>query len=70
MSAKGTRKPESTNPSQPKNGLIRIRRCSVFGSSKGGRAGGQKNEFGVSKERCNKQVIEMISLQPTILIGG
>jgi hypothetical protein len=33
MAAKGTRKPESTNPNQPMTGLIQIRRCSGFGSS-------------------------------------
>ena len=43
MAAKGTRTPESTNPNQPRTGLIQIRRCSVFGSSKGGRAGGEKD---------------------------
>jgi hypothetical protein len=43
VSAKGTRKPESTNPSQILNGFDLDSRCSVFGSSKGGRAGGQKD---------------------------
>jgi hypothetical protein len=39
------RKPESTNPNHSRTGLNRIWRCSVFGSSKDGRAGGQKDHL-------------------------
>jgi hypothetical protein len=45
LAAKGTRKPQSTSPNHSWTGLNRIRRCSVFGSSKGGRAGGQNDRL-------------------------
>ena len=65
MAAKGTRTPESTNPNQPRTGLIQIRRCSVFGSSKGGRAGGEKDLDWSIEGAIQQTMIERRSLPAT-----
>jgi hypothetical protein len=68
--AKGIRKPKSTDPIQPRTGLIRIRRCSVFGSSTGGRAGGQKDLAWSVEGAIQLTTAEMIALLPTNLVGS